>query len=187
MLMVLVVFLQLTGITVSAGSETATVGKGDTVDLVITNTYGPANSTQTCVIFVFYDTDVFEYVNNSLKGYGDFENATVEFKNTATKENPFIPGDAASTGGITWVDRTSGLRFFIDQWRDNENDSKGAVATLKLRVKEDVDLDSLGNSFTITAKSQSSGRTPTSGYIPVTPSQITIGDGDPQPKPLPTP
>jgi hypothetical protein len=183
--MVLALFLQLTCITVSAESgDTATVGKGDIVDLVITNTYGPTGAAQPSIIFVFYDTDVFEYVNNSLKGYGDFENATVELRYTATKENPFVPGDTTSTGGATWADATSGLRFQIDQWRGSAADSKGDVATLKLRVKEGADLDSLGNSFTITAKSQDGGRgTPPSGYISVNPSQITISDTTNPPPP----
>jgi hypothetical protein len=180
LLITFAMFLQLIAFHVNAENSdiAVTVQKGDTVQLVITNTYGPTNGAQPSKIFVFYDTDVFEYV--SISGYGNFIDAEIEFKWTATKNAPFIPGDAATTGGTDWVDRTSGLWFNINQWRGSTDDSKGDVAILNLRVKSDADLDSLGSSFAITAKSQDGGRgTPPSGYITVTPSQITVSDDDP--------
>jgi hypothetical protein len=119
---------------------------------------------------VFYDSDVFEYIEDSLIGYGDFINK-VEFKSIATKSDPFIPGDGST--GPNWIENTSGISFLVDHTSAVAAEAR-EVATLTLKVRENADLSELGNSFEITAKTGTgyqNGR-----YTTVTPSQITISD-----------
>jgi hypothetical protein len=165
--------LLLIGLTPGAaiGDAPTEVRQGDTIQLVVTSGHVITARPVAPRFYVFYDTDVFEYVENSLTGYGNFLNNKVELKEIATKDTPFVPGDG--TNDPVWVDNTSGIYFLVTH-SGVSGETAGEVATLTLKVKEDADFAAIGNSFTITAKTGTGNKETNIVYAAVTPSQIVV-------------
>jgi hypothetical protein len=134
--------------------------------------------------YLLYDTDVFSYIESSLKGINDVSGATVEvlkfdviFNATATSANG---GEAFRSTHImaSRIHEKSGMRFTVVT-----NDTTGEIASLKLKVKDDIVIE---NELQYSLAAYCSGNN-YEATVSTSPATIVLssvsdpGNSDPQP------